>query len=117
MNRPSFRQRGSVGRWLLALLAVVVLLFLAGTWYVRENPLAVYERSTRRALARAGLELRTLDAEVGRIAYWEGGYEVTRSRVAPGLVSPSSVWAWKGQEEDRRPDRPPVPECVAGHPR
>lgn len=64
---------GSVVSWVVGILLIVVLVGAAGFWYVRENPLAVYERTTRKELAKAGMELREFDSSAGRLAYWEGG--------------------------------------------
>jgi pimeloyl-ACP methyl ester carboxylesterase len=69
----SRRQSGSVHYWVLGILGVVLIFILGGLWYVRENPLAFYERSTRKALAKAGLELKSLETSGGRLAYWEAG--------------------------------------------
>ncbi len=38
-----------------------------------DGPLARRDRARRAALAEAGLERRTLDAEAGRLVYWRGG--------------------------------------------
>ncbi|MDH3254172.1 MAG: alpha/beta hydrolase [Acidobacteriota bacterium] len=65
--------RGSALTWIVALLAVVALIVSAALWYVRENALAFYERSTRQALVKTGFELRSLDGEAGRLFYWEAG--------------------------------------------
>ncbi len=67
------RSDGSALSWVLGILTVIVLLLVAGFWWMRANPLAVYERVTRRALAKAGLELERIDTQVGNLAYWEGG--------------------------------------------
>jgi pimeloyl-ACP methyl ester carboxylesterase len=72
MSRLS-RRAGSVLYWVLGILAIVVIFVVAGLWYVHQNPLALYERTTRRALAKAGLELKSLETSGGRLAYWEAG--------------------------------------------
>lgn len=67
------REDGSALYWVLGILAAVVLFVFIGFWYVRQNPLAVYERTTRQSLAKAGLELKSFDSKVGHLTYWEGG--------------------------------------------
>ncbi len=64
---------GWVLKAVLAVLGLIVLLVVAGTLYVRANPLALYVKSARGALAKAGLELESLDTSAGRLAYWTGG--------------------------------------------
>lgn len=71
--RRSGGEAGSVVTWVVGILLVVVLAGIAGFWYVRENPLALYERTTRKSLEKAGMELRGFDSGAGRLAYWEGG--------------------------------------------
>jgi pimeloyl-ACP methyl ester carboxylesterase len=72
VRRPGI-EAGSVVAWVVGILLVVLLAGIAGFWYVRENPLALYERTTRKALEKAGMELRGFDSGAGRLAYWEGG--------------------------------------------
>jgi pimeloyl-ACP methyl ester carboxylesterase len=57
----------------VGILLIVVLVGAAGFWYVRENPLAVYERTTRRELAKAGMERARTDVNSGKLVYWSGG--------------------------------------------
>lgn len=71
--RSSKTQDGSVLKWALAALALFAIVVIALFWYARKNPLAVYERVTRSALAKAGLELKSFGSEAGKIAYWEAG--------------------------------------------
>lgn len=71
MRRPA--RNGAVHHWVLSILVLFLILFFGGVWYLRESPLAVYEMATRRALAKAGMELKHLETGVGRLAYWEAG--------------------------------------------
>jgi pimeloyl-ACP methyl ester carboxylesterase len=54
----------------VALLVVIVIAFVVWAW---RNPLALYERSTRIALERAGLEKASLPFSAGELVYWVGG--------------------------------------------
>ena len=71
--RKTHHQAGSILKWVLAIIALLAILLVAWVMYVRANPLAVYKKTTRRALARAGLELASFDSSVGRLVYWEAG--------------------------------------------
>jgi pimeloyl-ACP methyl ester carboxylesterase len=64
---------GSAVPWVVGILLVVALVVLGGFWWVRENPLALYEKTTRRALADSGFELESFASSVGSIAYWVAG--------------------------------------------
>ncbi|NNC73979.1 MAG: alpha/beta hydrolase [Acidimicrobiia bacterium] len=59
--------------WIVGILLVIVMIGLAGFWYVRENPLALYEKTTRSELEKAGFVTSTFDSGVGRLTYWEAG--------------------------------------------
>jgi pimeloyl-ACP methyl ester carboxylesterase len=72
MKRPAAGE-GKVLTWVVLLLALAVIAVALGVWYVHDNPLALYERSTRRALAKAGFELESFDSSIGRLAYWQAG--------------------------------------------
>jgi 3-oxoadipate enol-lactonase len=60
-------------KWALAALALFLIVVTALFWYARKNPLAVYEGATRKALAKAGFELKKFTSEVGELAYWQAG--------------------------------------------
>jgi pimeloyl-ACP methyl ester carboxylesterase len=64
---------GSAAAWIVGVLLVVVLAVLGGFWWVRENPLALYEKTTRRALEDSGFELGSFAASAGTLAFWEAG--------------------------------------------
>ncbi|NNC74936.1 MAG: hypothetical protein HKN93_05420, partial [Acidimicrobiia bacterium] len=72
-SRSSARQAGSVVTWVVGILLIVVMIGLAGFWYVRENPLALYEKTTRAELEKAGFVSFTFDSSVGRLTFWEAG--------------------------------------------
>lgn len=58
---------------LLAALGLFVVVAVGAFADAGLSPLAFYEKATRGALAEAGLELRTLAASSGELAYWQGG--------------------------------------------
>lgn len=65
--------RGSIVKWALLLLGVAALVVAAAIWWMRENPLELARKASRRALDKAGLELRSFDGRAGAMAYWEAG--------------------------------------------
>lgn len=67
------RSEGWVLKAVLIVLALIVVAIVVGVFYVRQNPLAIYVKSTRAELAKAGLALESMDTSAGRLAYWEGG--------------------------------------------
>lgn len=67
------RSEGWVLKAVLIVLALIIVVIVAGVFYVRQNPLAIYVKSTRAELAKAGLELESMDTSTGRLVYWEGG--------------------------------------------
>ncbi|MCP4204149.1 MAG: alpha/beta hydrolase [bacterium] len=71
--RNKMGQVGSVLKWVLAALALAAIVVIALFWYVRANPLAVYESTTRRSLAKSGLEVKSFESTAGSLAYWEAG--------------------------------------------
>ena len=72
-RRALGRQAGGIGPWLLGILVLVLLVGVIGFLYMRANPLAVYERTTRQALARSGMTMEIADTASGQLVFWSGG--------------------------------------------
>ena len=106
------RQQGSVLKWALAALALLVIVTISLLWYARENPLAVYEKATRSALAKAGLELKSFDSSAGQLAYWEAGNGQTLVLVH-GVGDQAG--AFQGIVESLLPDYRVLVPDLAGH--
>lgn len=67
------KKRSTLVRALLIIVVLVVVALVAGTVWLRKNPLAAAERATRKALVKAGLERTEVELVTGRMVYWQGG--------------------------------------------
>jgi len=95
-----------VAVWVFAVaLVLLVAAVAAGIWMVWKRPLTVDAWSTRRALAKAGLEKTFVEGPEGRVTVWEGGegpplmllhgagdQAGTWSEVVPSLVGSYSLY-------------------------
>ena len=108
----TIRRDGGILYWVLGVLAIAAIALYGGFRYMRENPLALYEKSTRRALQKANMELQYFDSRVGKLAYWEAG-------AGPTIVLLHGVGdqagAFQGIVESLTPDYRVIIPDLPGH--
>lgn len=84
--------KSALVRSVVVVVVALLVLGLALVVWVWKNPLALYERTTRKALAEAGLERSERAGPAGRLVVWQGG-RGPRLVLLHGAGDQAGAWA------------------------